>query len=183
MIILTPDQWSRLNYGADRHVAEIKKREKDLTNFVKQTKGKEKNMTKPEDFNTYQSLFDRFVTDQRETREPVHIPIVGGKEEKHSERTTSGGTSFLDENYQPLFEDVERDEYEDISKPVKLKKRISAALPTFTQFKRGRLGRWSVKSTPVSKRKRKGQEVSPDQSLVERSPHRKTRKWLKLDQK
>ena len=175
MLVLTPEQWARLQRGSQQLVKSENKREKQLSDYVNKLDLKEL-PKKPEKFDRFQTLFHRFISDQKRARAPLTMELKHENDEwvdeDFDDTDSPGGSSFV---------------YNDrsASKSPSRKKTAAAAAAGaaaatsdpggYKSFVRNRANRKSVVSTPRPKRKRRGPEVTPDLSLVKKRPKRSLR--------
>lgn len=163
MILLSPDQFAKLLKEGERVIEVENKREQDLSGYVKSLG---RAAPKAEQFDRYQSLFNRFVADQRRAREPIKIPIQEDDDGYEDDNGELGGLSFR----RGSESDVET---------ARSTHRLSS-VPSFRGFIAGKK-RKSTSSTPKIKTKRKKTtEVTPRKELLNAS--RKLR-WRKVELK
>lgn len=170
MLVLTPEQWAQLQRGTQQLIKSENKREKQLSEYVNKLDLKEL-PKKPEKFDRFQTLFHRFISDQKKARAPLTMELKPENDVwadvDYDDTDSPGGSSFV---------------YNDrsASKSPSRKQAAAAAAPTadpggYKSFATSRVNRKSVVSTPRVKRKRRGQEVTPDHSLVKKRPKRSLR--------
>lgn len=168
-IILTPEQFAKLQKGAERVLGEESQREKSLSNLVSRLKPD----VKPEEFDKYQKLFHRFIADQKSLRRSIQLPIESNDEGGMTEAPVDGGLSF--------HFGKEDDENNYFAEKRSVKKQSSTVeeeeLPTSYRSFANRKRRLP-KSTPDIKKKKKRFDITPDFST---SPNLKTRSKLKWD--
>lgn len=151
MIILTPEQFAKLLKGSAKINETQQKVETDLSSYVKSLG---KGSPKPEQFDRFQNLFNRFLSDQRKSREPLKIPIHD-ENDLDDEEHGVGGLSFR-RGDEGLGSVLNRSTHDTLS-----------SIPSFRGFKIAKRKRPSTSSTPKAKAKRKSSEVTPDKNLLE----------------
>lgn len=159
-IILTPEQFAKLQKGAERVLDEESKREKELSNLVSHLKPQ----VKPEQFDKYQDLFHRFIADQKSLRRSIQVPLESSYEGDDASAPVDGGLSF---HY------GEDDKNDLTSVRPQSAQELPSNYSAFASRKR-RLPR----STPDKNKKKKKFDITPNFS---KSPNLKTRsrnlKW------
>lgn len=179
MIIVTPEQWARLQRGSEQVIGEEKQREKNLSSFVRRMG---KSAVNPENFDKFQTLFNRFISDQRRAREPIEIGF--GEPQDEADHPREGGLSFTrgpgwedsdsDEpkrttpfsasHFEDRYDGDDEEDYPPLRSP---KKRISDSRVVYKHFASAKRKRQSGStSTPNPKRKRRGLEVTPRKELL-----------------
>lgn len=153
MIVLTPDQFAKLLKGSEKINESQQKVESDLSSYVRSLG---KGAPKPEQFDRFQNLFNRFLSDQRRAREPVRIPIHDENDLYDEEEEGLGGLSFR------------RADEADASVLNRASHSRLSSAPSFRTFKLGKRKRASTASTPKTKpKKRKSSEITPNKDLAD----------------
>ena len=146
MIVLTPEQWARLQKGSERISDSEKRTEEDLSKLLKGTKSKNRNK-QAETFDRFQTLFHRFISDQKRSRQPLRIPLQAEDEwvDYNDGDDDAGGTSFS----RTLAGGEEQRE-----------------IPTYESFTSRDQSKTKVSTPRKVKKKRKGLEVTPKRNLL-----------------
>lgn len=146
MIIFTPEQLARLLSRSEKINSAQQSVENKLSTYVKSLG---KASPKPEQFDRFQNLFSRFLSDQRREREPVAIPLHEEVEEVDDQPL--GGISFR------------RGEGE-VGSILNTPSDRRSSITSFRKFVAGKRKSGTLTSTP---KKRRTTEVTPDKNLVD----------------
>lgn len=171
-IVLTPEQFAKLQKGAERVLGEESEREKSLSNLVSRLK----TTVKPEDFDKFQNLFHRFIADQKSLRQSIQLPIESSSAPDHETESSApvdGGLSFH------FGSENDEDQYFVRKGAVKKQARTTReeeAPSSYTSFASRK--RRLPNSTPDTRKKKKKIDVTPNFST---SPNLKTRSKLQWD--
>lgn len=176
MLVLTPEQWAHLHRGSQQISASEVKREKELTDYVKKLNLKN-NATKPENFDRFQTLFHRFMADQKKARAPIRMSLTNEDDEwadiEDDDTDSPGGKSF-----------VYNDDDDPPDTPPSRKRKAETPLdettadPSWKSFSATK--RKSIVSTPKPKRKRKAPGITPDKRSLKKGRLRSDPEWQEV---
>lgn len=193
MLVLTPEQWAQLQRGTEQVLNAEIKREKELTDYVKKLDLKSL-PKKPENFDRFQTLFHRFISDQKKARAPIAMEIKEDRDEWEDVDSgddnvypddSKGGTSFTRRDKPPPFR------HDSAEPEVQEEEEDGPGPSSYGEFANSKIkNRKSIKSTPrtvKTKKRRRGPDVSIDLDLVKAYPQKKlrtkataARKWESL---